>query len=318
MKTEKASKDLVHAYLKDIGRFPLLSHEQEIVMGKQVQRLTALNKSQAILQEELNRSPSLTDWAHANDLTEAELQSAIDVGQKARHQMLESNLRLVVSVATKYLKRNMEFLDLIQEGTLGMQRAIDKFDPSKGYRFSTYAYWWIRQAMTRAIAEQGRTIRLPIHVTERLNKIKKVQRQLSQELGRSASITEIAAALDLDSKQVREYLERSRRPLSIDVKIGEQKETSLVDLLEDSSASPEDYTIQSSLQQDLEKLMQVLTEQQRKVLRLRFGLGTNNPLTLVKVGEALQISRERVRKIERDALQKLRQNKGFISEYLVS
>ncbi|MEL6261853.1 MAG: RNA polymerase sigma factor, RpoD/SigA family [Cyanobacteria bacterium J06626_6] len=312
--------DAVRAYLHEIGRVPLLSHEDEIVLGKQVQKMMALLALKDELSADLPEGETLADaaLAEAAEMTETELSNHLRRGQRAKRKMIEANLRLVVAVAKKYQKRNLEFLDLIQEGTLGLERGVEKFDPMKGYKFSTYAYWWIRQAITRAIAQQARTIRLPIHITEKLNKIKRVQRELSQKLGRSPNVDEIGAELDLEPRQVREYLSIARQPISLDVRIGDNQDTELQDLLEDDGASPEDYTVQQSLRQDIFRMLSELTTQQQEVINLRFGLADGNPLSLAKVGQRMGISRERVRQLEQQALKHLRRRKASINGYLAA
>jgi RNA polymerase nonessential primary-like sigma factor len=310
--------DMVRTYLQEIGKIDRLTPEQEIELGKQVQQMMQLLEVQDKIAAETGQTPDVELWAEQAGTTVATLQDALRQGKQAKKRMILANLRLVVSIAKKYQKRNLELLDLIQEGNLGLERAVEKFDPSRGCKFSTYAYWWICQSLTRAIAQQGRIIRLPVHITETLNKIKKTQRSLSQQLGQAATSSEIAQALECEPVRIREYLLMSRSPISLNSRIGDNEDTELEELLEDQGISPEEFTIQECLREDLERLMAELPPQEREVIYLRFGWHDGKELSLSKVGEQLNLSRERVRQLEQRALTYLRRHRGKIQDYLAS
>ncbi|MFN6463825.1 MAG: RNA polymerase sigma factor, RpoD/SigA family [Nostoc sp. DedVER02] len=299
--------DTVRAYLKEIGRIPLLSQEQEIIFAQEVQQMMLILAESEKLAAELKRKPTLIEWANRMQLSEQELLQQLNQGKKSKQKMIASNLRLVVSIAKQYQRRNLELMDLVQEGTLGLERGVEKFNPALGYRFSTYAYWWIRQGITRAIAQQGRAIRLPIHINEKLNKIKRVQRELSQQLGRIPTSTEIADALSLKPSQIREFLLLARQTISLDIRVGADKEIQLQDLIEDRRYSSNGYSTGESLDEEVENLLSNLSRQQREILNLHFGLTDGNELSLQEISHRLGISRERVRQIEKQALKLLQQ-----------
>ncbi|MFS0516525.1 RpoD/SigA family RNA polymerase sigma factor [Nostoc sp. UIC 10607] len=312
------SSDMVRIYLQEIGRYPMLTADQEIAYGRQVQQIMAIEQRKNELTQQLDREPTMVELAVDIDKSETEIAQIQKLGQRAKQKMVTANLRLVVSIAKKYQKRNLEFLDLLQEGAIGLQRGVEKFDPNRGYKLSTYVYWWITQSITRAIAEKSRTVRLPIHITEQLNKIKKVQRELFQTLGRPANVVEIAESLDLQPSQIRDFLSNSRQPISLDVKVGDNQDTELNELLPDEGISPNEHITKELLRQDMNNLLASLKPTQREVLVLRFGLENDQELTLAQIGEKLNVSRERVRQIQQQAITVLRRQKTEIKQYLFS
>lgn len=304
-----SSDDTVGAFFKEMARYPLLKPEEEIELAYSVNFLTQVEEKRLALQESWQRSPSTAELAAAMGLeNERQLENRLYRGRIAKRKMIRSNLRLVVSIAKRYLNRGVPFLDLIQEGAIGLNRAAEKFDPNKGYKFSTYAYWWIRQAITRTIANDARTIRLPIHIVEKLNKLKKAQRVLKQELQRNPSEAELAHKLEMDVEQLRQLLQLRRQSLSLNHRVGKGEDTELVDLLEDDDLQlPEDKMNEMMMRQEIAAVLSdVLTEREKDVISLRYGLLTSQPYTLEEVGGMFNLSRERVRQIQSKAMRKLR------------
>ncbi len=311
-----AEIDLVRSYLRDIGRVPLLSHEQEITLGRQVQELMHIERLELELESMNGEKPSLDILSKQLDIPLLQLRRKIKNGNRAKERMVSANLRLVVSVAKKYTKRNMELLDLIQEGTIGLVRGVEKFDPTRGYKFSTYAYWWIRQGITRAIAEKSRSIRLPIHITEMLNKLKKGQRELSQELSRTPTLRELADYIELSEEDVKDLLSRAGQPISLDSKIGDSEDTVLLDLLSNDIDSPGQKMEVDCMKGDLEDILGNLPQLQNRVLRMRYGMDGDDPMSLTGIGRILGISRDRVRNLERDGLRGLRKQSENVEAYV--
>ncbi|GBE73227.1 group 2 RNA polymerase sigma factor SigE [Microcystis aeruginosa NIES-87] len=304
-----SNEDTVGAFFKEMARYPLLSAEEEIELAYLVKFLMEAEEVRQKLQENLHRPPTKTEWAIALELdNERQLENRLYRGRTAKRKMIRSNLRLVVSIAKRYLNRGVPFLDLIQEGAIGLNRAAEKFDPNKGYKFSTYAYWWIRQAITRTIANDARTIRLPIHIVEKLNKLKKAQRILKQDLQRNPNERELAEALEITPEQLRQLLQLRRQSLSLNHRVGKGEDTELVDLLEDDDLQlPEDKMNEMMMRQEIfAVLSDVLTEREKDVISLRYGLATSQPYTLEEVGGMFNLSRERVRQIQTKAMRKLR------------
>ncbi|MEO1403720.1 MAG: RpoD/SigA family RNA polymerase sigma factor [Cyanobacteria bacterium J06635_1] len=300
--------DAVGAFFKEMARYPLLKADEEIELARQVRLLAEVDELSGSLTEALKRQPHARELAEAIGLTEKQLQQHLHQARSAKRRMIRSNLRLVVSIAKRYLNRGVPFLDLIQEGALGLNRAAEKFDPDKGYKFSTYAYWWIRQGITRTIANDARTIRLPIHVVEKLNKLKKAHRELRKQLNRNPNEAELAEALEITPDQLRSLQQVRRKSLSLNHRVGKGEDTELMELLEDGNTlSPESKISESMMRQEIsDVLTEVLTEREKDIIALRYGLTTGEPHTLEEVGGMFNLSRERVRQIQTKAMRKLR------------
>ena len=299
-------EDPVRMYLKEIGKVPLLSAEEEIELAKKMEAGAVAEEKISLLKTRMQESE---DDAEKEEIKAEikELQKEVDWGDDAKKRLAEANLRLVVSIAKRYVGRGMLFLDLIQEGNLGLIKAVEKFDYRKGYKFSTYATWWIRQAITRAIADQARTIRIPVHMVETINKLIRVSRQLLQELGREPSLEEIAAEMNMPVDRVREILKISQEPVSLETPIGEEEDSHLGDFIKDDNVPvPADAAAFTLLKEQLEEVLGTLTEREQKVLTLRFGLEDGRARTLEEVGKEFNVTRERIRQIEAKALRKLR------------
>jgi RNA polymerase nonessential primary-like sigma factor len=311
-------QNIVQAFLLNAGRISRLTAEEEVALGQQVQQRMALLEAKAALHQALDEEPTLAQWADAVHLSPAEVEHILHQGKQAKQQMIEANLRLVVAVAKKYQHRNLDLADLIQEGCLGLERGVEKFDPAKGYKFSTYAYWWIRQGVTRAIAQHSRTNRIPIHCTERINKIKRARRELSQSLGHTPTMEDIAQSLNLKPEKISESLAQARIPISLDKRYGDNQDAALHEILESNQPLPEELIFQAALKHDTLIALNCLSSQQKEIVILRYGLLGEKALSCTQVGYQLGISRERVRQVEKQALNLLRQKHQGLKVFVAS
>lgn len=298
--------DPIRTYFQQIGRVALLTQEQEVLLGTQVQAMMSLLAAKKSLAQQLHREPTPQELALQMAQSEAKLTETLALGQQAKCQMVKANLRLVIAIAKRYRERGVDFQDLIQEGAIGLQRAVEKFDPNRGFRFSTYATWWIRQSISRAVKDTS-TIRLPMCLNQRLDQIRKVSRQLSLKLGRTPNISELAAELELTSLQVTKCLQWARQPQSLHLQLGDAQGMELEDLLPSKSPTPEESLImQEGSGIDLEALLALLKPKYRQVIVLRYGLVDGQALTFAQVGALLGISRQGVHQLEVRALERLR------------
>jgi RNA polymerase primary sigma factor len=317
-KKKHYTEDSIRLYLQEIGRIRLLRADEEIELARKIADLLDLERTYAKLNDKLGYPPSDAEWAETVKMPLQQFRRRLHIGRRAKDKMVQSNLRLVVSIAKKYMNRGLSFQDLIQEGSLGLIRAAEKFDHEKGYKFSTYATWWIRQAITRAIADQSRTIRLPVHLYETISRIKKTTKLLSQEMGRKPTEEEIATRMEMTIEKLRFIAKSAQLPISLETPIGKEEDSRLGDFIESDGEMPEDQVAKSLLREDLEGVLATLSPREKDVLRLRYGLDDGRMKTLEEIGQIFNVTRERIRQIEAKALRKLRHpnRNSVLKEYI--
>jgi RNA polymerase primary sigma factor len=312
------TEDSIRVYLQEIGRIRLLRPDEEIELARKIADLLQLEEIAAQFEADHGRQPDTKEWAALVEMPTIKFRRRLMLGRRAKEKMVQSNLRLVVSIAKKYMNRGLSFQDLIQEGSLGLIRAAEKFDHEKGYKFSTYATWWIRQAITRAIADQSRTIRLPVHLYETISRIKKTTKTLSQEFGRKPTEEEIAESMEMTIEKLRFIAKSAQLPISLETPIGKEEDSRLGDFIEADIENPEQDVAKNLLREDLEGVLATLSPRERDVLRLRYGLDDGRMKTLEEIGQIFDVTRERIRQIEAKALRKLRHpnRNGVLKEYI--
>ena len=312
------TEDSIRVYLQEIGRIRLLRPDEEIELARKIADLLHLEEEAIQFESENGHYPTTKEWAAMQGMPLVKFRRRLMLGRRAKEKMVQSNLRLVVSIAKKYMNRGLSFQDLIQEGSLGLIRAAEKFDHEKGYKFSTYATWWIRQAITRAIADQSRTIRLPVHLYETISRIKKTTKVLSQEFGRKPTEEEIAESMEMTIEKLRFIAKSAQLPISLETPIGKEEDSRLGDFIEADIENPEQDVAKNLLREDLEGVLATLSPRERDVLRLRYGLDDGRMKTLEEIGQIFDVTRERIRQIEAKALRKLRHpnRNGVLKEYI--
>jgi RNA polymerase primary sigma factor len=312
------TEDSIRVYLQEIGRIRLLRPDEEIELARKIADLLHLEELAAQFESDNGKLPDTKEWAVLVEMPVIRFRRRLMLGRRAKEKMVQSNLRLVVSIAKKYMNRGLSFQDLIQEGSLGLIRAAEKFDHEKGYKFSTYATWWIRQAITRAIADQSRTIRLPVHLYETISRIKKTTKVLSQEFGRKPTEEEIAESMEMTIEKLRFIAKSAQLPISLETPIGKEEDSRLGDFIEADIENPEQDVAKNLLREDLEGVLATLSPRERDVLRLRYGLDDGRMKTLEEIGQIFDVTRERIRQIEAKALRKLRHpnRNGVLKEYI--